>query len=193
MKLLRKISVIVFIIILILVLVYVLWFAFTNTLSWITKQESQIATAIIAFAGSVVAVIISQQRSKSREIAEAHRPKKIKLYIGFITTMVKMLRKHKGSAPAALEGDKEIEDFFYQFTSEVVLWGSSDVLYHYARFRNPDRIGNPNTILIMDDIMQAMRKDLGLSNWGLSRGDLMKMFLTDPEALDELIVGSNLK
>jgi hypothetical protein len=32
-----------------------------------------------------------------------------------------------------------------------------------------------------------MRKDLGLSNWGLSRGDLIKMLLTDPESLDALI------
>ena len=48
-------------------------------------------------------------------------------------------------------------------------------------------------LLIMDDIMQAMRKDLGLSNWGLVRGDLMKMFLTDPETLDKMLVEETAK
>jgi hypothetical protein len=131
------------------------------------------------------AVVISQQRTKSREIAESHRPKKIELYSSFITTMIGLLRKHKGADAAALKDSAEIEDFFFTFTSQVVLWGSPAVLRHYARFRHVGQRENLNVVPVMDDLMQAMRKDLGLSNRGMSRGDLMKMFLTDPESLDQ--------
>ncbi len=191
MKRLRHILPFVLLLVAVVGVGYGVWYAGAAGLSWIMSQESQIAAAVIAFSGTIIAgigaVVIAQERSKSREIAEAHRPKKIELYNSFITTMIGLIRKHKGSDSKALEGDKDIQEFFYKFTAEVVLWGSPGVLGHYATFRNLGQEKNPNIILIMDDIMQAMRKDLGLSNWGLSRGDLMKMFLTDPESLDKLL------
>jgi len=197
MKRLRTILPFVLLLVAVVGVGYGVWYAVAAALSWIMSQESQVAAAVIAFSGTIIAgigaVVIAQQRSKSREIAEAHRPKKIELYNSFITTMIGIIRKHKGSDSKALEGDKEIEEFFYKFTAEVVLWGSPGVLGHYATFRNLGQEKNPNIVLIMDDIMQAMRKDLGLSNWGLSRGDLMKMFLTDPETLDKLLEESPAK
>jgi len=174
---------------------YGVWSVGAAALSWIASQESQVAASIIAFSGTIIAgigaVVIAQQRSKSREIAEAHRAKKIELYNSFITTMIGIIREHKGEDSKALEGNKKIEEFFFTFTAEVVLWGSPSVLGHYATFRNCGQEKNLNIVLVMDDIMQAMRKDLGLSNWGLSRGDLMKMFLTDPETLDKLLEESS--
>lgn len=197
MKLLRSILAFVVALIFVIGIGCALWAACAAALSWITAQDSQIAAAIIAFAGTVIvgigAVVIGQQRSKSREIAESHRPKKIELYNNFILTMIDILRKHKGTGGEGLENDKDIEDFFYKFTAEVVLWGSPGVLRHYATFRNLGQEENPNVVLIMDDIMQAMRKDLGLSNWGLARGDLMKMFITDPESLDKLLAKTSAK
>jgi len=197
MKRLRTILPFVLLLVAVVGVGYGVWYAVAAALSWIMSQESQVAAAVIAFSGTIIAgigaVVIAQQRSKSREIAEAHRPKKIELYNSFITTMIGIIRKHKGSDSKALEGDKDIEEFFYKFTAEVVLWGSPGVLGHYATFRNLGQEKNPNIVLIMDDIMQAMRKDLGLGNWGFSRGDLMKMFLTDPETLDKLLEESPAK
>ena len=191
----RKVLPLIVTLIFIVVAGYCLWSAFAAAVSWITTQDAQIATATIAFAGTVivgiVTVVIGQQHSKSRELAEAHRPKKTELYNEFITKMIGMLRMYKGEDSKAVEGDKDIEEFFYAFTTDVVLWGSSDVLRHYARFRSAGRDHNPTIILIVDDVMQAMRKDLGLSNRGLSRGDLMKMFLTDPEKLETLLAKSS--
>ena len=161
-----------FVVILVVVIAggYGVWSAGAAALSWIMSQKSQVAAAVIAFSSTIItgigAVVIAQQRSKSREIAEAHRPKKIELYNSFITTMIGIIRKHKGTDSKAIEGDKAIEEFFYTFTAEVVLWGSRGVLGHYATFRNLGQEKNQNIVLVMDDIMQAMRKDLGLSNWG---------------------------
>ena len=187
----RTIAVVLFTVLVIAGVGYGVWWAFASALSWVMAQGSQVAGAVIAFAGTVIAgigaVVISQQRSKSREIAESHRPKKVELYSKFITTMVDILRTHNGGESVSIEASKELEDFFFNFTSQVVLWGSPGVLRHYATFRHIGQERNPNVLLIVDDMMQAMRKDLGLSNWGLARGDLMKMFLTDPESLDKLL------
>lgn len=60
------------------------------------------------------------------------------------------------------------------------------MLQRYGAFRRIAQQCDPNVLFLMDDILQTMRKDLGLSNWGLARGDLIKMLLTDPESLDLL-------
>ena len=159
------------------------------TLSWIMGQDSQIAAAAIAFAGTVIAgigaVVISQQRTKARELAEAHRPIKIELYTDFITQVVGLMRTGVGKSALDRNAQMELEEFFFDFTTKVMLLGSPMVLNAYSAFRGA--VEDPKVILLVDDVLQAMRKDLGLSNWSLERGDLMKMLLSDPEKLDEVL------
>lgn len=169
--------------------VYGVWWLLVQLLAWVTAQPSQIAAATIAFAGTVIAgigaVVISQQRIKVREIAESHRPNKTELYITFITEVVGMMRAGISANNPDPNVTKHFEDFFFDFTTRAMLWASPSVLKSYAAFR---RAGNdPNILFLVDDTLQAMRKDLGLRNWGLSRGDLIKMLLTDPESLDTLL------
>jgi len=68
-----------------------------------------------------------------------------------------------------------------------MLWGSPKVLNAYTAFRKAGQEENPQVIILVDDILRAMRRDLGLSNWGLQRGDLVKMLLTDPEKVDAML------
>lgn len=170
---------------------YGTWWLLAQLLAWVMAQSSQIAAAIIAFAGSVIAgigaVVLSQQRAKAREIAESHRPNKTKLYTEFITQVVGIMRKHRGGKTLDVAVSKKLEDFFFDFTTQVMLWGSPGVLQNYGSFRRAGEKEDPKILLLLDDILQAMRKDLGLSNWGLARGDLIKMLLTDPESLDALV------
>jgi hypothetical protein len=67
----------------------------------------------------------------------------------------------------------------------VIVWGSPAVIRAYAAFRNTG--ASPDIVLRLDDLMQAMRKDLVNRNWTLNRGDLIKLFITDPEKFDELM------
>lgn len=168
---------------------YGVWWLLAELLAWVTAQPSQIAAATIAFAGTVVAgigaVVISQQRTKAREIAESHRPNKTELYMTFITEVVGMMRAGFSADDPNPDVMKHFEDFFFDFTTRAMLWGSPSVLQSYAAFRKAG--DDPNILLLVDDTLQAMRKDLGLRNWGLSRGDLIKMLLIDPESVDALL------
>ena len=181
----------VFILICLFVAAVIFYWLPAQFLAWVMDQPSQVAAAIIAFAGTVIAgisaVVISQQRAKARDIAESHRPKKTELYTEFITQVVGILRDYRGGRKPDAAASKQMEDFFFDFTTRVMLWGSPSVLQHYGAFRRISKDSDPKNLFLVDDILQAMRKDLGLSNWGLTRGDLIKMLLTDPESLDALI------
>ncbi len=156
---------------------------------WISSQDSQVVAASIAFLGTVTAgigaVVISQQRTKSREIAEAHRQIKTEMYASFIEEIVGAMRKGAGKPDLSPRVQKHLEDFFFDFTTKAMMWGSPGVLRAYTRFRRTD--GSPDIVLMVDDVLRAMRKDLGLSNRGLARGDLIKLLITDPETLDEVL------
>lgn len=168
---------------------YLLWVI----LAWTFSQKSQVAVAIIAAAATVLAglgaVALSQQRTKTREIAESHRPQKIDLYTRLIKKVMEVIHKHKDDkSEDALVKDTELEQFFQDFTTDLVLWGSPSVVRAYSKSRDASKkASSPSSIVLMDDVIRAMRRDLGHSDWLLQRGELIKTFLRDPEELDRLL------
>ncbi len=170
---------------------YVLWQAVSFIFTWIMTQQLQTVAAIITFAGTLVlcvsALIISQQIAKTRDVAESRRPEKTEIYTDFITAMVSLMRKQEGSGATLLEDSKKLDDFLTNYTTEVFMCGSPDVLRKYGVLSHYEDTPNPDPILIMDDLIKAMRKDLGFSTWSLARGELMKILLADPEKIKDFL------
>lgn len=171
---------------------YVLWWAVSFIFTWIMAQQLQTVAAIITFAGTLVlcvsALIISQQIAKARDIAESRRPEKTEIYTDFITTMVGLMRNQEGFGAILLEDSEKLEDFLTNSTTEVFMCGSPDVLRKYAVLSHYEEIPDPDPILIMDDLVKAMRKDLGFSTWSLARGELMKILLADPKKVKDFLI-----
>lgn len=67
------------------------------------------------------------------------------------------------------------------FSRKITLWGSKDVVKKWVQFRknatNPE--GAMKNLLLVDDIMNAMRKDLGVKC--VNQKDLLSFFVDDPE------------
>ena len=170
---------------------YLLWQAVSFIFTWIMAQQLQTVAAIITFAGTLVlcvsALIISQQIAKACDVAESRRPEKTEIYTDFITTMVGLMRKQEGSGATFLEDSEKLEDFLTNSTTEVFMCGSPDVLRKYALLSNYEDTPDPDPILIMDDLIKAMRKDLGFSTWSLARGELMKILLANPQKIKEFL------
>ncbi len=180
----------------ILILLAILYLLFEFVLKDIDKTvQSTMIAAIGTVLASVLAVLYNQRRSKEREIAEAHRPMKIDVYKKFMEMMVELIKGSKQSNPqnqAIIT--KNLEKGFYEFTRDVIIWGSPSVLKSYSKFRNPPKDQKEYQILIyFDEILREFRNDLGNSNKGIKTGDLIKLFLTDPEKLDLILNKSHNK
>lgn len=153
---------------------------------WFFAQSVEIVVASITFSGTIIAAIIaviaSQQTIKAREIAESHRPKKIKVYEMFLTGTMDFMRDFSGKTPAAKKKAMTgLENFTHEFNKNIMMWGSPEVLKAYGAFKSGAK--SEQVLLMVDDILRAMRKDLGLKDKGLERGDLIKLLLSDPEYL----------
>lgn len=156
--------------------------------------DKQFAATIIATSGTVLAAVgvavYSQRRTKVREIAEAHRPIKIEVYKEWMETIGTVLKRTKDeTADNSTEAfGKEFLDFFVGFTSNLIVWGSPGVLKAYENFRRGS-VSEYEVLLIVDDMLREIRKDLGNSNRGIKRGDLIKLYLKDPAELDRKMIG----
>ena len=65
------------------------------------------------------------------------------------------------------------------FSKEITLWGSSSVIKKWVKFREngmKENCGYEN-LLLTEDIMNAMRKDLGLRK--VKKGNLLAFFIND--------------
>ena len=82
---------------------------------------------------------------------------------------------------------------FSDFARDLMVWGSVDVIRQYATFRNSTAgAQSPQDILWrFEDLIRAIRADLGHSNDGLERGNLLSLFVNDlPDYIPESADGS---
>jgi len=161
-----------------------------NIVQWIASLEPTYSgptiTAIVGFIG----LIYAQWHSKSREIQQSHRPQKIEVYNGFFAILERFL-KNPDEQKALEEGGEEnlpedLRDQFWQLNKGLIVWASPAVIKSWLHFRKVSTTGG-NTIVAMDNVLKAIRKDLGNSNFGLQAGDSVKVFLRDPDEADRAI------
>lgn len=70
-------------------------------------------------------------------------------------------------------------------TEHLVVWGSDDLLLAWNRFRNSSiqAVHNEgpdfNILFEVENLLLAIRKDLGHANKGVNRGKILGLFIND--------------
>jgi len=86
-----------------------------------------------------------------------------------------------GNAPS----EKETMEFFLGFNQKMMVWGSDKVLAAWVKWlratTNQEALKqSPMLALILyEDLILAIRRDLGHKNKDLKRGDVLRLFVTD--------------
>lgn len=156
----------------------------TNIVSWLSslasKVDAVIIVALITGTVSLTGVIISSIVSKSIDYKKSRRTylaqKREEPYAEFVEMIYKMQQnvKNKNSY-----GEKEMIADLSKFSKKITLWGSSKVVNKWVEFR--ENATDPNSatenLFIMEDIMNEMRKDLGLKK--VKKGNLLAFFIND--------------
>lgn len=163
----------------------------------LAQLEGNISRAMVlgffTVVGSVAGVLITQWQIKKREIAEAHRAKRKEIYQDFMDDcIIRTLRKVNNQSAEAVEDDKQLQDAMMKFTGQIVVWGDPEVIKVFWLWRQAaqqESQEESDILMKTDNFLRAMRADLDNSNSGLQRGDLIKLFLRDPERLNAAISG----
>jgi hypothetical protein len=169
-----------------LVILTAVGFAVHTTFSWVASLDEKLLGPIIAAFLGLFGVILAQYLSKSREIAENHRPSKIEIYNNFFEIVDEFMTDAKLDKSKLDEGilPKKLEERMRRLNRGMIVWASPEVVNAWLSFKKKSGKSEGFEILYaVDDVLRAIRKDLGNSNFGLSKGDLVRNYLSDPEEL----------
>jgi hypothetical protein len=178
---------VLFILLLAVVFLFFRWF-----LGQVRHLEPNVAAALIVGLVALFGYFYTQRQTKARELSEAHRKPKTEVYDAFFDVIDCFLHKEGSQEIDPNNLPKEVEELFAKLRRGLIVWGSVGAIKKWELFKGAAAgTGREAIILLaMDDMLREIRKDLGNSNRGLKRGDLVKVFLRDPKELDKLMAGS---
>ena len=164
-----------------------LWAAF-KLLQFLWSAFSQVnptvGAGVIAAAATVLVSVISVLFAKRLEfranVEKEHREKKIPFY----EEMVKFIFRITFSQKLGIEPvtEQEMIQKMAEFTENLVVWGSDDVIDAWFKFRNRSINSGGSDISVMfeiENILLAIRRDLGHHNKGLTKGKILGLFIND--------------
>lgn len=159
----------------------------TKLIDKVSGLDAVVIVALITGAVSIAGVIISSIIAKIvdyRKSRKEYFTKKREVPYGEFVDMVYKVQKNS-KTPGIYTEEEMLEDLS-KFSKQITLWGSSKVINKWIQFR--ENGADPNkakeNVLLMEDIMNAMRKDLGLRK--VKKGNLLGFFVNDiKEALKD--------
>ena len=146
----------------------------------VSKLDAVIIVALITGGVSITGVVLSSIISKILEYKQRRREylyqKREEPYTCFIDVVYKMQESAKTTQEYSQE-DMIID--LRKFSKDLTLWGSNRVIRKWIKFRETSNkvVDPPELLFVMEDIMFAMRKDMGLKK--MSKGKLLSFFVND--------------
>lgn len=155
-----------------------------SAVSWLTSIASRLDAVIIvalitgcvSLTGVLISSIVAKRMEYNRSRKEYLAKRREDPYGKFVDMIYKIQQNVKnGDSYTEEQMIKDISEFSRQIT----LWGSSNVVNKWVKFR--ENSSNPQSaqknLLLMEDIMNEMRKDLGLKK--TKKGNLLAFFVND--------------
>lgn len=155
-----------------------------KSLLWLVETVSSldvvIIVALISGMVSIVGIVVSSIVAKTLEYKRARREyltqKREVAYAEFIDMIYKL---QQSSKPGKAYPQNEMVEDILRFSKQITLWGSSRVVNNWVKFKEIAAGGNEGieNLLITEQLMNDMRKDLGLSR--VKKGNLLAFFIND--------------
>lgn len=145
-----------------------------------SKLDAVIIVALITGVVSIIGVIISSVVAKIVDYRKSRQEyltqKREKPYGEFVEMIYQV---QKNAKEPGTYTDKQMLEDLSKFSKQITLWGSSRVINKWIEFRengaDPEKA--KNNLFLMEEIMNDMRKDLGLKK--VQKGNLLGFFVND--------------
>lgn len=191
----RKSTQVVIGIVLIGFLLFGFWEAVAYFIALLSAASPEVAAAVIggmftALVG-IIAALLAHRSARIRASDDAHRVKKVEIYRDFLEIVARQMANENDKVSIKPLKESELIKFLVSFRSDIMLWGSPSVINAFRNFNVQCQTGGISMFNAVDNLYRAIRKDIGLNNWGLEQNALVKMYLSDPNELDTLATANN--
>jgi hypothetical protein len=164
---------------------YVCWYIATSILKLFFESLKNLnqnqTTLLIALVPSTIAMLgifISNNLQKSRDFAFKNREKKERAYDIFMKILYEFINQSRTG-----KTNDQLAPLVLKSRKELVLWGSDEVVKLHSEFMSisqetpdADPTKNERSNRKLEQMILAIRKDLGYKNSKLIPGDLLRFF-----------------
>lgn len=135
-----------------------------------------LVTGLVSLTGAIISSIVAKIVDYRKSRQEYLTQKREKPYGEFVEMIYQFQKNIK--EPGTYSDEQMLEDLS-KFSKQITLWGSSRVINKWIEFRenSSDPEKAKNNLFLMEEIMNDMRKDLGLKK--VKKGDLLGFFIND--------------
>jgi hypothetical protein len=170
------------------VLVYGAYALISAAWKALNEANPQVSAAIAAAAATLIVAVVTVVGGKILErqaaVAKELRDKKSPVYEDLLKFMFRLLTANQQGNPVSPE---EIVSALSDFTQRLMVWGSDLVVAAWVRFRQSASSDPKLLLLSVENVIAAIRRDLGHKNANLVAGDLLSLFVFDANR----IIGDN--
>jgi hypothetical protein len=143
------------------------------------KADPGITAAVIGAIAVMVGGIWSHYSSRRREINSRHFIEKKNAYMRLVDLIFDLFKSVKGEGEVP---ESEMMNRLFDFKRELMVWGDGAVIDALSLYetRSADLAGQGDlseSLLVVDDLLRAIRRDLGHNDSGLKRGSLVGLLL----------------
>jgi hypothetical protein len=142
-----------------------------------------ISTALLGFSG----LVYQRSRERSQELEKSHRTEMSPIYEQLVLTMQNIDK-------FAARPDEEQVAFFKEIATKLTLHGPSTVVRTWIAWLRALPL-KPLSVPLraQEQLLLAIRDDLGLSNNALKRGDLVRLYLLEEDTDESREIWANLR
>lgn len=160
---------------------YLLVNSAANTLATLDADSSSaVVTAAVAGFVSVVTLVLGKRYEASQAMVVEIRAKKIPVYEDLLRFMFQVFNRDKlGTSQSDLDAQ------FTAVAQRFIVWASSDVLKAWSDFRRLAHSDRDKSLLALEAVLLAIRKDLGHRDGKLEPGDILAAWILNPQARSE--------
>lgn len=170
------------------------WLVVTQLLKFLDSANPSVSAAIVGAMATVLVgiggALYTQAQIKKREIEDAHRSRKVEIYKGFLDVVARVLARENHNVSLEPISEQDLIDFLVEFKTDIILWASPKVINAQLNFQKVSNSGG-NSLMAVDQLYKAIREDIGLSNRGLDKHQLIKMHLSNPDEMDRASASNN--
>ena len=167
---------------------YLFYFLIAGVGSFIASIDSDVGKQIVAVSGAVmiaaITVVLGQNLKTRAEIRASLRERKIEVYERFIEKLMETFYGAKTDSEP--EESDDLVDFLQKFQTDLIMRGDKWVLKEYVIWKDKLLQVNADSVFATDELIKAIRKDLGFSNFGLDKGFFTHFWLRSSKLFLEM-------
>lgn len=167
---------------------WLIWWIFSSAWEKLSSLDTKLAIGILTASTTVIVaaltVSLGRYLERKKEIEAHFRDKKVEIYDEFLKEFFNLFSGDDEIAP----NEHDLVSFLREWQRKMILWGGSDVLSSYLKWKKHLGVGEPNaqTMFLTEEFFKSIRKDLGLSNRGLEKGIFVHFILKNADLFLEM-------